>query len=307
MTTGKRNLIIAGSNKCGTTSLFRYLGAHPNTSLSAVKEARFFYKDMDADPGELCRRYDELFPGDSPATQVRVEASPTYLHGGNAVAQAIRRVYPDARMLFILRDPALRFVSYFKSKYGQPDSHVGESDFDEFAARALDAASSETGDLELRDRAARQELTMARYADFLPDFMDTFGSDQVGIFFFEDMLADPRAFMISVCEFAGLDPSTYEHYEFTVENRTRHHRNPEIRRIATQFNERFEKRLNQWPRLRQSLRGIYDLVNARPKSTIDIAGAALDSVYTFYAEPNARLRAFMHAHYPETSLPAWLV
>src|SRR3712207_9448996 len=36
------NLIIAGVGKGGTTSLFRYLGQHPQVCASRVKELRYF-------------------------------------------------------------------------------------------------------------------------------------------------------------------------------------------------------------------------------------------------------------------------
>ena len=36
------NLFVAGAAKAGTTSLWRYLDAHPDIFMSAVKEPHFF-------------------------------------------------------------------------------------------------------------------------------------------------------------------------------------------------------------------------------------------------------------------------
>lgn len=35
-------LIIGGTTKAGTTSIFRYLSAHPDVCASSLKETRFF-------------------------------------------------------------------------------------------------------------------------------------------------------------------------------------------------------------------------------------------------------------------------
>ena len=40
----QKNVIIAGSTKCGTTSLFEYLKAHPQICASVIKETRFFWE-----------------------------------------------------------------------------------------------------------------------------------------------------------------------------------------------------------------------------------------------------------------------
>ena len=37
-----QHAIIAGVNKCGTTSVFRYLADHPDVCASSIKETRFF-------------------------------------------------------------------------------------------------------------------------------------------------------------------------------------------------------------------------------------------------------------------------
>lgn len=36
------NLVVVGATKAGTTSLYRYLGEHPQIFMSAIKEPRYF-------------------------------------------------------------------------------------------------------------------------------------------------------------------------------------------------------------------------------------------------------------------------
>ena len=306
MTTGERFLIIGGSNKCGTTSLFRYLGAHPDVRLSTTKEARFFYRNQHLDAAEVLQDYRKLFsaPGDSQS--VCVEASPTYLHGAEAVATNIHRTLPAANLLFLLRDPAKRLVSYYKSKFRQLDSHVGEIDFAGFVRIGLAACTKNRRSLDARESAFRQELTMAKYVDFLPAFIDVFGCQQVGIYFFEDLIDDSRKFVYSVCDFVGLDANAYASYEFTIENKTRYHRSAHIRKFATRFNERFERSLNHLPLARKALRKIYDLANAKPSTEIFVDPDAYNDVVEYYREPNRQLRDLLTSTYPGLALPYWL-
>ena len=41
----KPNFLIAGASKCGTTSLYNYLGQHPDIQFANMKEPKFFSFD----------------------------------------------------------------------------------------------------------------------------------------------------------------------------------------------------------------------------------------------------------------------
>ena len=306
MTIGERNLIIGGSAKCGTTSLFRYLGAHPAVCLSSTKEASFFYEHQNLESSALRNRYRKLFPTENAQTTLFVEASPTYLHGGQRIAEHIHRIFPNALLLFLLRNPARRLTSHYKSRFGQLDSHVGLTVFDSFVRLGRDSHGATTGTPTRRQGAFRQEFTMGRYADFLPSFLKVFGVSRVGIFFFEDMVADTRRFINSACDFVGLDREPYTDYDFTVENKTRYHRSASLREIATYFNERFEPFLNQTPIARRSLRWIYNLANSKSGDEITIDSKAYNAVVEYYQEPNRRLAELLKETYPDKELPEWL-
>ena len=42
------NLLVIGAQRCGTSSLFKYLGAHPQCEPSVRKEVRFFTEYYDS-------------------------------------------------------------------------------------------------------------------------------------------------------------------------------------------------------------------------------------------------------------------
>ena len=80
----ERHLIIGGTTKAATTSLFNYLGTHPAICASSVKETRFF---LDGDyplPSKYraeagLERYGEFFRS-CHADQWRLDATPDYLY-----------------------------------------------------------------------------------------------------------------------------------------------------------------------------------------------------------------------------------
>src|SRR4051794_6897093 len=75
------NLVVIGVNKAGTTSLFDYLGRHPDIGLSDVKELRYFSPLRYGESLEPLASYAEHFDH---CLQERyaVEATPSYFYGG---------------------------------------------------------------------------------------------------------------------------------------------------------------------------------------------------------------------------------
>ena len=115
------NLVIIGSAKSGTSSLHHYLDCHPEISMAAPrgsgrmgdndaagKEMRFFWRD---DWRERMSWYSSHFA--PMTTAVRGEATPAYsAHPRHPeVPERIHSAIPNARLLYIVRDPIDRIVS----------------------------------------------------------------------------------------------------------------------------------------------------------------------------------------------------
>ena len=105
------NFLIIGAPKAGSTSLYHYVGQHPEVFTSAVKEPGFFrtYRSQ----GTIANRedYEELFRGSEKYKAVG-EGSPVYLSDENA-PKRIKDLIPDAKLIAILRDPYERAFSQF--------------------------------------------------------------------------------------------------------------------------------------------------------------------------------------------------
>ncbi len=104
------NLIIIGGLKCGTTSIHHYLGLHPQIQMSKPKELNFFVEELNWDLGVdwYASRFDSRFG-------VRGESSPHYtnLPRFRGVPERIHRHCPDARLIYMVRDPIKRILSHW--------------------------------------------------------------------------------------------------------------------------------------------------------------------------------------------------
>ncbi len=106
------NLVIVGVSRAGTTSLFNYLGQHPDVGSSEVKELRYFTAVRHGQALEPLASYAAHFRG---RTQTyAMEATPGYFRGGHAVASALDETCPSARALVCLRTPVDRCWSWFR-------------------------------------------------------------------------------------------------------------------------------------------------------------------------------------------------
>lgn len=110
------NLIVVGAQKCGTSALHFYLGLHPEISMSSPKELNFFVLKRNWERGLdwYRRQFDPRVP-------VRGESSPNYtaypLFQG--VPRRMREVVPDAKLIYLVRDPLERIRAHWVHNVAQ--------------------------------------------------------------------------------------------------------------------------------------------------------------------------------------------
>jgi Sulfotransferase domain len=161
------NLIVIGAAKSGTTSLHRYLSAHPEIQMPDVKELRFFQ-----DPRCLERldEYSRFFDARVP---VRGEATPAYtaypLVPG--VPERIREAIPEAKLIYVVREPAERALAAYA------EARVWEKE-----QRSADEA---LGDLQNPYNAY---LAESRYATQVERYLAVFPREQLLVISQQDLL-----------------------------------------------------------------------------------------------------------------------
>jgi len=104
------NLVVIGGAKTGSTSLHYYLSRHPDVFMSSEKEVRFFsdHFKKGADWYRSHFRHAGAFA-------IRGETSPQYtaFPQVTGVPERMHGLIPDAKLIYIVRDPLVRMWSHF--------------------------------------------------------------------------------------------------------------------------------------------------------------------------------------------------
>jgi hypothetical protein len=147
------DFLVIGAQRSGTTSLYRYLSAHPDIAPSLGKELQFFSLEYGRGEGW----YRAHFPSDARRRRhqarrqrhlLSFEATPYYLFHPLAPERAAHHL-SQAKLIAVLRDPVERAYSHFKHSKGRG---VEPLDF-EAALAAEDGRLA--ADPEHRSRASR--------------------------------------------------------------------------------------------------------------------------------------------------------
>src|SRR6476620_6444743 len=107
----ERFLFIVGAPRCGTTTMARWLQAHPQCLFPFVKEPHFFWQHdlRGLDNSELRRRIEEdyldhFFREPGPGQTVGVDGSVSYLYAPEQL-EPVLKLWPNSRFVVGVRDP----------------------------------------------------------------------------------------------------------------------------------------------------------------------------------------------------------
>lgn len=199
--------VIIGAARSGTTSLYEYVSQHPDVYASPVKEPNFFAVEDERlsyrGPGEdrlewvtEIDAYRELF-GAATSQSALGEASPLYLYSPRA-PDGIRRHVPRARLVAILRNPVERAYSAF--------SYLRERGSEPLASFA-DALDAEDERVALGWSHIWHYRRMGHYYEQLSRYYERFEPEQLRVFLFEDLQANPQHVLRMLFEHIGVDPA----------------------------------------------------------------------------------------------------
>mgnify|MGYP006424092415 CR=1 FL=1 len=111
----KPNLFIVGAPKCGTTSLYAWLMAHPDVFMCTPKEPNYFGSDLHRQYARSLADYEALFEGCGRAS-VLGEASTHYLYSARAIPEAFD-YNPEAKFIACIRNPVDLVMSFHSHLY----------------------------------------------------------------------------------------------------------------------------------------------------------------------------------------------
>jgi Sulfotransferase domain len=204
------DLIVIGGQRCGTSTLYRHLGRHPDVSPSLRKEVEYFSRRY----GRGERWYRAHFALDAPSHRLCFEATPDYLFHPLAAARAAT-VVPEARLVVMLRDPVARAWSHYHHMVALGHEHL---EFEAAVAAEPDRCADDLarlGDDPLHDPVALLRysyLARGRYAEQLARWFEHFPRDRLLVVRSEEFFADPRGSYHQILDFAGLPSWEPEHF-----------------------------------------------------------------------------------------------
>ncbi|MEY2649641.1 MAG: sulfotransferase domain-containing protein [Schleiferiaceae bacterium] len=197
------NLVVGGAPKCGTSSVFFWLAAHPEVASSREKETFFWAPEVNRFNAKCNvvehgpEAYPRLFEHTSDA-KVRFEATAAYIYYSTAW-EGLASLPVKPTVLFLLREPAARTQSQFL-----------------FETHRTGRVNGSFADY-IREPHI---LDHGHYVRYLTQWEAALGRENLVIWQFEQVMRDPRAAMMSLAERLGIDPTFYERFDFAVRNET---------------------------------------------------------------------------------------
>ncbi len=197
----KPNLFIIGAPKCGTTTLFDYLGRYPEVGTGNLKEPHFFCDDLAAiqaikSTEEYLKNFPTKFAG-----RYLLDASTNYIYSSVAIRN-ILDFNPLAKIIVMVRHPAdlvrsLHQHLMYRQIETEPDLSLAW-DLGKIEERAPKFIKSHPYPGHLSYKLA------GKLGHCLEPILRQLNQDQCGVFFFEDLKEQPDEFFLQLAEFLEL-------------------------------------------------------------------------------------------------------
>jgi hypothetical protein len=286
---GLPNLFIIGAAKTGTTSLHYYLNQHPEIQMSKVKEPNFFSGPANGIPYPMGRidslaEYESLFDQSTP---VRGEASVGYTNHPRrqGVPERIKSLAPDARFIYLVRDPVARAVSQYQHRVALEGERrsVGEA----------------LGDL---SDPYSPYLGPSLYMSQIDLYLEHFSQDRLLVIDQAELLADRRSTLREIFSFLNVDDALdSSRFDEELNTETEHRAYPaSYARLLGPVSSPLVRWMS--PALRRSVRRSVEKVLWRPVEKAVLDDALRGRLEQLYGDEVQRLRALTGKSFPTWSV-----
>ena len=179
------DFLIIGAMKAGTTSLYHYLGAHPEIFMPATKELDFFTRELTWNRGWDWYRKQFYKAGSGIKAVGEASTSYTKFPRYQGVPERIRTCLPEVRLIYIVRNPLDRIRSHY-----QHNVAIGEE------RRPI-------------DEAVLNEPVYVNYSKYwmqVERYLEHFDESALLIITSEDLREDRKRTVERAVRFVGADP-----------------------------------------------------------------------------------------------------
>jgi hypothetical protein len=219
------DVLILGGQRCGTSSLYKYLGRHPNVVPSLRKEVDYFtfeyWRGEDWYRAHFPLGMRRSLADRRGRPMVTFEATPDYLFDPRAPQRA-HELVPEAKLIALLRDPAQRAVSQYHHNRRLDHEPLPLLD----ALRAEDERLE--GELERLEADPRYRALPLRrhsyvqrglYAEQLERWLHVYPRTQLLAVKFESLIADPVKTLATIQDFVGIprwEPPEFRNHSYVA-------------------------------------------------------------------------------------------
>jgi hypothetical protein len=214
MTTIRLDFLGIGAPKAGTTSLHEYLRTHPELYLPEAKEQPFFTNDAAYDEGWESfasvafygappgRRYGKITPHYTGGPVAWHAASAETEPASLVTARRIHDLFPDVKLIAMLRDPIERAISSYwqAAVLGDDKRSLNEALDAELSADALAAARARPTD-------GHQHIVAGEYGRALEGYLRFFSREQLFVGSTTVLGREPMALLVDLWRFLDVDTS----------------------------------------------------------------------------------------------------
>lgn len=238
--TERKLLCIAGSTKCGTTTLFDLLNQSDIIDGAVRKETRYFMSEKYPLPRIYnysigAKDYEKFFKGKN-INSVLLDASPDYMYCNEAIKR-INKEFKNSFVVVILRDPADRFVSWFNyaKQIGKIDENLTVREF----------LSIQLDNVNLSEEQVKNALAQGEYSKFVEKIEHEF-SDRFLIVSFEEFKDNPKKVIRKIATLIGENINVDE-IKYDVSNKTINVKNQKLYNAYSNLREYFGSKTAFFP------------------------------------------------------------
>ncbi len=201
------DFLIVGAAKCGTSSLYNYLSHHPQILLPHKKELDFFWRHFERGKDWYLAHFPSITDRPDFLTG---EATPNYLRFPQ-VAQRIKQLFPQVKIIILLRNPIDRAVSWH---YHKVNTGLAQGDFaTAFATEVKQLAQFQESDFIHKGYGNPDNLLSSLYIYKIKYWLELLGREQFLILPSEEFYCHPEVVMARVFAFLGLPNHPLANYQ----------------------------------------------------------------------------------------------
>lgn len=204
----RRWAFIVGAPRCGTTSLSKYLRAHPDVGFSRIKEPHFFaqndLRDLPMnDLRETVRReYLDRYYRGREGRPLLAEGSVTYLYFPEQL-EPILRLWPRAKFVVGVRNPLQMIPSLHQRLIHNGDENV--RDFGRAWALVPERRAGRSIPGRVADPRLLDYWEIGQLGKHVEKLFDVVGRERCFVSIFDDLAADPRRHYRELLDFLELN------------------------------------------------------------------------------------------------------